>query len=148
MTTGKTDERFLRGALRANSWVAGVLGVMVFLAAGPLAMALGLASEIGFDGAVFAVFATGLVLYVFSAGLSTAARRRSIDDRQAVAAMLLNAAWVVGSLGFLLVPLAFTSEGVLLVLSVAVVAAAFAALEAYGIWRARPPSLFGEQSSA
>ena len=147
MTTGQTDERFLRGALRANSWVAGVLGAVVFLAAGPLAVALGLASELGFDAAVFPIFATGLVFYLFSSGLAYAARRRRIDDRQAYAAMLLNTAWVVGSIGFLMVPLALTAEGRLMVLGIALVAAAFAALQGYGLWRARSVAMVGEHSS-
>jgi FtsH-binding integral membrane protein len=121
--------------------------VLVFLAAGPLAISLGLASEIGHNGALFAMFATGLVFYVFSAGLSSAARRRRMDDRLAYAAALLNAAWVVGSVGFLLIPLAMSAEATLAVMLVAVVAAAFAALEGYGIWKARGTLASGEQAS-
>lgn len=137
MTTRRGDDRFLRGALRANSWVAGAVGALIFLAAGPLAESLGLSARFGFGAALLAVFATGLALYVFSAGLGLAARRRRMDERLAFAALLLNAAWVVGSIGFLLTPMSLSPEGKIAVVALAYLAAGFAALESYGLWKAR-----------
>jgi len=133
----QSNDQILRSALRANSWVAGVLGALVLLAAGPLALSLGLTGPFGFGGALFAVFATGIAFYAFSAILSETARSPAIDERAAFAALLLNAAWVVGSIGFLLVPLTLSAEGRWLVQGLALVAAGFAAVQAYGIWRAR-----------
>jgi hypothetical protein len=83
------------------------------------------------------VFATGIAFYAFSAILSETARAREIDERAALAALLLNAAWVVGSIGFLLVPLTLSVEGRWLVQGLALLAAGFAAVQAYGIRRAR-----------
>lgn len=138
MKAGQSDDRFLRGALRANAWVAGIVGAVLFLAAGPLAEALGLSAELGFTRALAPIFILGLGLYVFSAVVGLAARRRRTDARVALAALLLNAAWVVGSVGLLLVPLALSPEGVLAVVALAYIAAGFAAVELYGLWRARP----------
>jgi len=137
MNIGRNDNRFLRSALRVNAWVAGIVGAFVLLAAGPLAESLGLSAELGFGGALLAIFAVGLGLYAFAAELANASKRRRTDERVAFAALLLNAAWVVGSLGFLLIPLALAPAGKTAVVVLALIAAGFAALESYGLWRAR-----------
>ena len=137
MSPGKQTDRFLRIALLVNSRISAVLGAAVLLAAGPIAEQVGLAAALGFTPAFGFVFAAGLAVLLFGTGVGWTAKSRSLDQRTAAAALLLNAAWVLGSIGFLLSPFVIPDGGKWIVLTLAYVAAVFTALHGYGMWRAR-----------
>ncbi len=132
MTEQTSD--MLRRALRANKWTAGLSGVAVLLAAGPIAEWTGLASELGEHLAVLLVLGVGLAMVVFSGLLSGVSRPATIDRREAVAAWGLNLGWLAVGLALLVSPLSITVVGVGLLALLSVVAAVFAGLEAYAIW--------------
>ena len=134
MTTRQSGDRFLRGALEVNKWIAGVAGVVVMLAAGPLAMATGLADKVGFDPSLAVVFAIGIGLLIFSGALGGVSSRPRLERKDVVAALVTNMAWVVAGLVFLIAPLSLTTVGLGLVTVAAMAAAALSAIEAYGIW--------------
>ena len=124
----------LRRALRANKWTAGLSGVAVLLAAGPIAEWSGLVTELGHDVAVLLVLAVGLGLVVFSGLLSGVARPRIIDHREAVTAWSVNLVWLAVGLALLSAPLSITAIGIGLLALLSAVAALFAGVQAYAIW--------------
>ncbi len=146
MTSRQSSDRFLRGALQANKWIAGIAGVLVMLAAGPIVLAAGLGDMVGFDPGLALVFAVGIALLLFSGALSEVSSAAKIRRRGAMAALLTNVAWVVAGLLLLVAPLSLTTSGLGLVALLAGFAAINSAVQAYAIW-ARPGSLSGGPTS-
>jgi hypothetical protein len=133
MTTRQSGDRFLRGALEVNKWIAGVAGVVVMLAAGPLAVTTGLAAKIGFDPGLAVVFTVGIGLLIFSGALGGLSRVQ-LRRRTAMAAFRTNVAFVGGGVLLLAAPLSLTTLGLALAALLAASSAVISAVEAYGIW--------------
>jgi len=123
------SQGLLRAALRANAGFSALSGLTMILAAGPLSDLLGItpAGSLRFLGANLLIFAAALV-YV--------AAGRPISRRWAWIAIMLDDLWVVGS-GILLltdwVPLTSTGRWVIALL--ALIVAAFAGAQWYGLRR-------------
>ncbi len=131
MTTvqSTTQGNFLRRVLQANGIFSGLSGVAFILGARPLAAFLGLTAPLILMG-------IGLGLLLYAAALFREAARESIDRQFVVAAIIMDAAWVVGSIILLLtgwVP--FTLAGKWAIALVADLVAVFAGLQFYGLRR-------------
>ena len=124
----KTDRtRFLRRSLRLDGIASGLCGGLLLAAASPISALMGLA-EPGIARVV------GALLMVYAAALLWNGARATVSRAEAVAAVVLNAGWVIGSAVVILAgPLTLIGN-----LAVAVVAAAvllFAVLEVVGLTR-------------
>jgi hypothetical protein len=131
MTTvqSTTQSNFLRRVLQANGIFSGLSGVAFILAARPLAAFLGLAAPVILMG-------IGLGLLLYAVALFREAARETIDRQFVIAAIIMDAAWVVGSIVLLLtgwVP--FTLAGKWAIALVADLVAIFAGLQFYGLRR-------------
>lgn len=130
-TAGKTSQEsnLLRNALRGNALFSGLSGVVSLFAAQSLAAFTGIQEPL-----VFVIL--GIVLILFAVDLVWIASRETIDRRIAWAVILLDIAWVVGSviiLLFDLVPLTIAGRWTIALLAEAV--AIFAILQYIGLRR-------------
>lgn len=133
MSTESIDDRFrtLRRALRGNSAFSAASGLVLLVAARPLA------SFIGLD-APLALVVLGVILILYAGWLFWVASQESIDSRYGMTAVILDVAWVGGSALILLggwPPL--TVAGKWTVALLAEVVAVFAVWQAVGLRRAR-----------
>jgi hypothetical protein len=120
---------FLRRSLQLDGIASGLCGVLLLAAAEPISALMGLAGP-GIARAV----GGGLVIY--AAALLYNAARATVSRVEAVAAVVLNAAWVLGSaLVVLAGPL--TLVGNLAVAAVAAAVLLFTMLEIVGLTRLR-----------
>ena len=87
---GAESTRFLRRALMVDGVVSGLSGLALLAVPGPIAAFIGLGSS-----AVVAVVGAGLVVY--GAALVRSARRETLRPGETVTTIVLNAAWIVGS---------------------------------------------------
>jgi hypothetical protein len=133
MTTSKSlptvFPSFIQRVLYADHTVSGLSGLAFVAAPAPIARFIGWSDPRW-------IFATGILLIAFSAGLFFIARQPRPDRRLVWAAVGLNAAWVAASFALVVtgwLPLA--PAGKWAVLIVADVVAAFAALEIYALRR-------------
>ena len=118
---------FLRRSLQLDGVASGLTGLLLLLAAGPVSALIG----VTMPGVARAV---GAGLVVFAAALLWNARRATIARGEAVATVLLNIAWVVGSAALIVLgPL--TPLGVVAVAAVALAVLAFTLLEILGLRR-------------
>ena len=124
-TTDRTI--FLRRSLQLDGIASGVCGVLLAAAAVPLSTLMGLPGP----GVARAV---GALLVLYAAALLHNGARATISRAEAVAAVVLNAAWVIGS-AVLVVAGPLTPIGNLAVAAVAAAVLLFAALEAVGLAR-------------
>lgn len=125
--TQTSNSTLLRRALLGNSAFSAVSGVALIAGAQPIATFLGL-------HAPFVLAGTGVVLMLYAASLYRTATQNPIDAREALLAVGLDVAWVIGSALILLggwLPL--TGEGRWTVAIVAEVVAIFAVLQYYGV---------------
>ena len=125
------DSRLLFRALLANGVFSSLSGLIMLLAAGPVAQMIGIAEPAWLRGlgAVLLVFGGSLLLHVY---------RRKVRRVEAVAISAMDLGWVIGSaLLLLLVPELFSATGVVAVLVVAAIVFAFFELQAYALWKAR-----------
>ena len=123
------DSSFLRRSLQIDGVASGLCGVLLLAVAGPLSSLMGLAGP-GIARVVGALFV------VYAAALLWNGARATVSRGGALAAVVLNAAWVaVSAVVILDGPL--TALGNLAVAAVAVAVLLFAILEAVGLARLR-----------
>ena len=121
--------RFLRRSLQLDGIASGLTGVLLLLGAGPISALIGL-SEPTLARVI------GALLAVYAAALLWNAARARVSRGETVAAVVLNAAWVLGSIAVIeLGPL--TMLGNVAVAAVALAVLAFAILEILGLRRLR-----------
>ena len=129
MSTPIDRTTFLRRSLQLDGIASGLSGVLLVAAAEPISALMGLAGP-----GIARVIGAGLVIY--AAALLYNAARATVSRVEAVAAVVLNAVWVLGSaLVILAGPLTLVGN-----LGVAAVAAAvllFTMLEVVGLTRLR-----------
>jgi hypothetical protein len=125
-----TDRRsFLRRSLQLDGIASGLCGVLLVVAASPISAVIGLA-EPGIARVV------GALLVVYAAALLWNGERATVSRAEAVAAVVLNAGWVIGSAVVILAgPL--TLIGNLAVAALAAAVLLFAVLEVVGLTRLR-----------
>jgi len=120
---------FLRRSLQLDGIASGLCGVLLVAAASPISAAIGLA-EPGIARVV------GALLMVYAAALLWNGERATVSRAEAVAAVVLNAGWVIGSAVVILAgPL--TLIGNLAVAALAAAVLLFAVLEVVGLTRLR-----------
>ena len=120
---------FLRRSLQLDGIASGLCGVLLLAAASPISALMGLA-----DPSIARLL--GAFLMIYAAALLYNAARATVSRREAVAAVVLNAGWVLGSaLVILAGPL--TPVGNLAVAAVAAAVVLFAMLEVVGLRRLR-----------
>jgi hypothetical protein len=123
------ETSFLRRSLQLDGVASGLCGVLLLAAAGPVAPLMGLGSP-GIARAVGALFV------VFAAAVLWNAARATVSRGGALAAVVLNAAWVLGS-AVVIVDGPLTALGNVAVAAVAAAVLLFAVLEAVGLARLR-----------
>ena len=120
---------FLRRSLQLDGIASGLCGVLLVATASPISAVIGLA-EPGIAQAV------GALLVVYAAALLWNGARATVSRAEALAAVVLNAGWVIGSAVVILAgPL--TLIGNLAVAAVAAAVLVFAVLEVVGLTRLR-----------
>jgi uncharacterized membrane protein len=120
---------FLRRSLQLDGIASGLCGVLLVAAASPISAVIGLA-EPGIAQVV------GALLVVYAAALQWNGARATVSRVEALAAVVLNAGWVIGSAVVILAgPL--TLIGNLAVAAVAAAVLLFAVLEVVGLTRLR-----------
>jgi hypothetical protein len=124
-----SDSSFLRSSLQIDGVASGLCGVLLLAGAGPLASLMGLAGP-GIARMV------GALLVVYAAALLWNGARATVSRGGALAAVVLNAAWVAGS-ALVILDGPLTALGNLAVAAVAVAVLLFAILEAVGLARLR-----------
>ena len=125
----QNDTSFLRRSLQLDGVASGLCGVLLLAAAGPVAPLMGLEGP-GIARVVGALFV------VFAAALLWNAARATVSRGGALAAVVLNAAWVLGS-AVVIVDGPLTPLGNAAVAAVAAAVLLFAVLEAVGLARLR-----------
>jgi hypothetical protein len=121
----------LRRALAADGVVSGASGIVVVLAARPLAAWLGVNSAAG-------LAIVGVVMLVYAASLLYAVPRERLHRGFALAAGILNSVWVAASAALLMSNwLPLTPAGKSMVMIAADVVAVFAVWQFFGLWRTR-----------
>ena len=129
MSASADRTMFLRRSLRLDAAASGVCGVILVVGAGPIARLFGFAPPA-------LAFAVGAGLLVFAAALLWNAGRPRVSRTEAIVTVVLNAAWVLGSL-VLIADGPLTLLGNLAVAAVAAAVALFAVLETVGLRRLR-----------
>jgi hypothetical protein len=126
--TGSADRtRFLRLSLQLDGIASAVCGVALFGGASLISPLIGLTRP-----AIAVAVGGGLIVY--AAALLWNARRPAISRAEVIAAVVLNAAWVVGSL-IVIVDGPLTLIGNLAVAAIAAAVLLFAVLETMGLRR-------------
>jgi hypothetical protein len=132
MNTNPDRTTFLRRSLQLDGIASGLCGVLLLAAASPVSALMGLAGP-------GIARAAGALLMVYSAALLYNGARARVSWAEAMAAVVLNAGWVVGSAALILAgPL--TVLGNLAVAAVAAAVLLFAVLEVVGLARLREVS--------
>ena len=120
---------FLRRSLQLDGIASGLCGVLLVAAASPISAVIGLA-EPGIAQVV------GALLVIYAAALLWNGARATVSRAEALAAVVLNAGWVIGSAVVILAgPL--TLIGNLAVAALAAAVLLFAVLEVVGLTRLR-----------
>jgi hypothetical protein len=120
---------FLRRSLQLDGVASGVCGAVLFLGAHPISTLFGLAAP-----GVARI--TGGLLVVYAAALLWNASRSTVSRGEALLAVALNAAWVLGSLVVVVDgPLTLTGDAAVAAIAVAVLG--FSVLEVLGLRRLR-----------
>ena len=123
------DTSFLRRSLQIDGVTSGLCGLLLLADAASISTLIGLPQ-------VDLARAVGALFIVYAAALLWNGARATVSRGGAVAAVVLNAAWVAGSAALVLAgPL--TGWGNLAVAAVALVVLLFAVLEAVGLARLR-----------
>jgi uncharacterized membrane protein len=127
MSTNTDRARFLRRSLQLDGLASGLCGVLLLAAAAPISALMGLADP-GIARLV------GALLLVYAAALVWNGARATVNRAEAVAAVVLNAGWVVGS-AVVVAAGPLTLIGNLAVAAVAAAVLLFAVLEVIGLTR-------------
>ena len=123
------NDRLLRTALRGNGLFSAVSGAMMVVASRPLAEFIGLAWP-------SALLILGIILLLYALDLFWFTRRATISLTFAWVAIVLDVAWVMGSVALLLAdPLGFTVAGKWFVGLMAEAVALFAVVQWLGVRR-------------
>jgi hypothetical protein len=129
MNANTDRTRFLRRSLQLDGLASGLCGVLLVVAASPISAVIGLA-EPGIARVV------GALLVVYAAALLWNGERATVSRAEAVAAVVLNAGWVIGSAVVILAgPL--TLIGNLAAAALAAAVLLFGVLEVVGLTRLR-----------
>ena len=120
---------FLRRSLQLDGIASGLCGLLLVVAASPISAVIGLA-EPGIARVV------GALLVVYAAALLWNGERATVSRAEAVAAVVLNAGWVIGSAVVILAG-SLTLIGNLAVAALAAAVLLFAVLEVVGLTRLR-----------
>lgn len=129
MNANTDPTSFLRRSLQLDGIASGLCGVLLLAAASPISALMGLAAP-------SIARLLGAFLMIYAAALLYNAARATVSRREVVAAVVLNAGWVLGSaLVILAGPL--TPAGNLAVAAVAAAVVLFAVLEVVGLTRLR-----------
>ncbi|OLC00348.1 MAG: hypothetical protein AUH30_02755 [Candidatus Rokubacteria bacterium 13_1_40CM_68_15] len=120
----------LRRSLQLDGAASGLCGALLLLAARPIA------TLIGFRTPTIA-WAVGASLVVYAAALLWNASRVNVDREQVVIAVVLNAAWVAGSVAVIVIG-SLTPIGNVAVAVVGAAVLGFTTLEIAGLRRWRP----------
>src|SRR5262245_2561921 len=120
---------FLRYSLLLDGIASALCGVILLAVSGPIASVIGLAEP-------RIAVAVGGLLVVYATALLWNARRPAISRGEVVTAVVLNAAWVVGSL-IVIVDGPLTLVGNLAVAVIAAAVLLFGVLETVGLRRLR-----------
>jgi hypothetical protein len=126
MNANTARTSFLRRSLQLDGIGSGLSGVLLLAAASPISALMGLA-----DPSIARLL--GAFLMIYAAALLYNAARATVSRREAVAAVVLNAGWVLGSALVILAGL-LTPVGNLAVAAAVVL---FAVLEVVGLRRLR-----------
>jgi hypothetical protein len=129
MKTQTDRTAFLRWSLKFDAVASGLCGAVLVLAAEPASAFIGLPAP----GVLLTV---GALLLVYAAGLLWNATRAAVSGGEAFLAVLLNVAWVAGSI-VLIAAGSLTSLGNLAVAAVAAAVLVFAVLQAVGLRKMR-----------
>ena len=134
--TGKERQQLLRMALRANALFSTISGLVLVFAQRWVVRLLGLPETIN-------LITLGISLFVFAAILLLFARKNPIKLLDAWIAVILDAAWVIGSYPLLFV-VPFSTSGKWVVGIVAEVVMVFALMQWLGIRRIRRGNVLPE----
>jgi|SRR5882672_1587022 len=132
MVTQTDHSRFLRHSLQLDGVASGLCGAVLLLAAQPISTLFGLSTS----GVARVV---GGLLLVYAAALLWNASRLTVSRGETLLAVVLNAAWVLGSL-VVVVDGPLTLIGNAAVAAVAAAVLCFAVLEVLGLRRLREAS--------
>ena len=129
MVTQTDHSRFLRRSLQLDGVASGLCGAVLLFAAQPISTLFGLSTS----GVARVV---GGLLLVYAAALLWNASRLTVSRGETLLAVVLNAAWVLGSL-VVVVDGPLTLIGSAAVAAVAAAVLGFAVLEVLGLRRLR-----------
>ena len=132
MATQADHSRFLRRSLQLDGVASGLCGAVLLFAAQPISTLFGLSTS----GVARVV---GGLLLVYAAALLWNASRLTVSRGETLLAVVLNAAWVLGSL-VVVVDGPLTLIGNAAVAAVAAAVLGFAVLEVLGLRRLREAS--------
>jgi hypothetical protein len=132
MITQADHSRFLRRSLQLDGVASGLCGAVLLFAAQPISTLFGLSTS----GVARVV---GGLLLVYAAALLWNASRLTVSRGETLLAVVLNAAWVLGSL-VVVVDGPLTLIGNAAVAAVAAAVLGFAVLEVLGLRRLREAS--------
>lgn len=123
------NDRLLRTALRGNGLFSAVSGAVLVIASRPLA------ETIGFPWPN-ALFILGIILLLYALDLFWFTSRETLNMTFAWVAIILDVAWVIGSIALLLAdPLGFTVAGKWFIGLIAEAVALFALVQWLGVRR-------------
>jgi hypothetical protein len=127
----------LRHAILSNGIFCGVSGIILLLAAGPLATLLGIPAPLALRG-------TGFVLGCYGVALFFLAGQQRINPKLALAVILLDVIWVIDSIVLLLSGwLPLTTAGMWIIGILALIVAGFAEVQYLGLRRMRQDRVAG-----
>ena len=127
MIKSNSPSKLLRRTLQANGVFSALSGVIAILGANALSVLLG----VNMPSLLIGI---GIALLVYAAGLLLNARREQIKLQEAWLAVIIDAAWVVGSV-ILIFAGTLSTTGNWLVAIVADIVLLFAVLQFFGIRR-------------
>ena len=127
MITSNSPSKLLRRTLQANAAFSALSGIIAIAGAKPLSLLLGVNVSSLLSG-------MGVALLAYAAGLFLNARRENIKLQEAWLAVIMDAAWVVGSV-ILIFAGTLSTTGNWLVAIVADIVLLFAVLQLVGIRR-------------
>jgi hypothetical protein len=127
MTTSNPPSKLLRHTLQANGVFSALSGIVLIVDAKTLSSLLG----VNMPSLLIGI---GIAVLAYAAGLFLNARRESIKLQEAWLAVIMDAAWVVGS-AILIIANTLTPTGNWLVAFVATIVLIFAVLQFFGIRR-------------